>query len=172
MTGSPQKIECSLVPWADEHDSNTVRWLNDPRIRADFGITTAVTLDSHRHWRRTHAGLAAWAIVASGSHCGNILLDINRRHDNAYLQIYIGEPLAQGKGLGRSAMTQGLDQAFGTLALHRIWLHTRADNARARQLYSALGFHSEGIEREGVKVGGHYVDQERWALLANQWRRP
>lgn len=161
-----------LVPWADEHDAATVRWLNDPAIRASFGITSAVTLEGHRQWRLRHASLAAWAIDVDGAHCGNFLLDLNRRHASAYLQIYIGDAPVQGRGIGRQAMALGLAEAFGPLAMNRVWLHTRQDNPRARHLYESLGFCSEGTERESIRERGRFLDQERWALLRAEWRAP
>lgn len=167
MNSAPTDVR--LVPWTDGHDEQTVRWLNDPAIRASFGITAAVSLESHRRWRATQPGVVAWAILEAGQHCGNVLLDMNRRHDSAYLQIYIGEPGAQGRGLGRSAMALALSEAFGALGLHRVWLHTRAENLRAQRLYRGLGFAAEGTERDSIKAGERYVDQQRWSLLATEW---
>lgn len=170
MNPSPTAVR--LVAWSDGHDERTVRWLNDAAIRASFGITAAVTLDSHRRWRATQPGLVAWAICEAGQHCGNVLLDVNRRHDSAYLQIYIGEASAQGRGLGRDAMILALVEAFGALSLHRVWLHTRAENLRAQRLYRGLGFSAEGTERDSIKTGGRYLDQQRWSLLASEWAPP
>ena len=162
--------DCRLVPWQDAHDENTVRWLNDPVIRSSFGITTAVSLESHRSWRLAQADLLAWAICAGKVHCGNLMLHLSRRHDSAYLQIYVGEASQRGRGLGHAAMSLALDEAFGGCGLHRVWLHTRAENAPAQRLYQSLGFRPEGVERESVKTGGVYVDQQRWALLAPEWK--
>jgi RimJ/RimL family protein N-acetyltransferase len=161
---------CRLVPWNDTHDERTVRWLNDPAIRASFGITSPVSLESHRRWQASQAATVAWAIEVDGLHCGNLLLDLNRRHDSAYLQIYIGEPGKQGRGVGRAAMELALAQAFGHLGLHRVWLHTRPDNIWAQRLYQSLGFRHEGIERESVKADGVYLSQQRWSLLASEWK--
>ena len=166
---TPPPTDVRLVPWSDRHDEATVRWLADPAIRASFGITSEVTLEGHRRWRASQPGLVAWAICEARRHCGNLLLDVNRRHDSAYLQIYLGEPAAQGRGLGRSAMALALSEAFGALGLHRVWLHTRADNLRAQRLYRSLGFAAEGTERDSIKDGGRYVDQRRWSLLASEW---
>ncbi|CAN7152719.1 MULTISPECIES: GNAT family N-acetyltransferase [unclassified Acidovorax] len=161
-----------FVPWSDANDGATVRWLNDPAIRASFGITGSVTLESHRQWRRQHTSLAAWAIEADSIHCGNFLLDINPRHASAYLQIYIGETYLQGRGIGRQAVALGLVKAFGTLAMNRVWLHTRQDNPRARHLYESLGFRYEGTERESIRDGDRFLNQDRWALLRADWRSP
>ena len=167
----PESPLCQLVPWEERHDAATVRWLNDPAIRASFGITSTVTLEGHRAWRLAHPGVIAWAIEADGTHCGNLVLDVNRRHRSAYLQIYIGEAAFQGRGLGRQAMALALDAAFGPHGLHRVWLHTRADNPRAIALYRGLGFREEGIERESILLpGAGWTDQTRWAMLAQEWR--
>lgn len=162
---------CTLEPWQDAHDAATVRWLNDPALRASFGITSAVTLESHRRWRTAAPSLTAWALRdAGGHHVGNLLLQRNDAHRSAYLQIYVGEPKAQGQGLGTSAMRLALTQAFGPLQLHRVWLHTRLDNLRAERLYRNLGFQLEGLERESILASQGYVSQHRWALLAQEWR--
>ena len=168
---TPVRPGVALVPWNDTHDANTVRWLADPTIRASFGITAQVTLEGHRRWRSNNANVVGWAITQQGAHCGNMLLDINRRHDSAYLQIYLGEASSQGHGLGRAAMTMSLDQAFGPLTLHRVWLHTRPENVRAQRLYESLGFQLEGTERESIKTAGGYLSQLRWSLLAPQWAK-
>ena len=162
---------CTLESWQDAHDAATVRWLNDPALRGSFGITSAVTLESHRRWRTTTPNLTAWAIRdAGGHHVGNLLLQRNDVHRSAYLQIYVGEPQAQGRGLGKAAMRLALAQAFGPLQLHRVWLHTRLDNLRAERLYRNLGFQLEGLERECILAPQGYVSQHRWALLAQEWR--
>lgn len=162
---------CTLETWQSAHDALTVQWLNDPVLRASFGITSAVTLESHRRWRVGATHLTAWAVRdADGRHVGNVLLHRNDAHRSAYLQIYIGETRARGHGLGKVAMQLALAQAFGPLQLHRVWLHTRLDNVRAERLYRSLGFQLEGLERESILTPQGYVSQHRWALLAQEWR--
>jgi len=161
---------CVLAPWRASHDAPTVAWLGEPALREDFGITTAVTLEGHRRWRAARPELIAWAIESDDRHVGNLLLDPCPRHASAYLQIYLGEPAARGRGLGRRAMRLALDAAFGPLSLHRIWLHTRPGNVRAESLYLGLGFAREGLEREAIRRGQAFEDQWRWSLLAPEWR--
>ena len=62
-----------------------------------------------------------------------------------------------GKGYGRSALMQVLDQAFGEFGAHRVWLDVMEDNHRARSLYRSLGFVEEGRLRECVKIGDEFV---------------
>jgi RimJ/RimL family protein N-acetyltransferase len=158
--------EVTLTEWSDQHDQQTVRWLNDPDIRATFGITSSPTIEGHRVWKTAVKGLSAFAIHADGRHIGNALLLRQQRHRSAYLQIYIGDAGHRGKGLGRQSLMALLDRAFGPLGLHRVWLHTLPDNTVAEHLYRSVGFVHEGLERDAVLADGRFRSQNRWALLA------
>jgi len=160
-----------LAPYAPEHDERTVRWLNAPDIQASFGLRRALSLDAHRRWVDAATDTRIWAIVGpAGQHVGNALLKIHERHRSGYFQIYIGEPNARGRGLGEQALRAVLRAAFEDHGLHRVWLHTFADNARAEALYQKVGFLLEGVEREALWMDGAFVSQRRWSLLAHEWR--
>jgi RimJ/RimL family protein N-acetyltransferase len=160
----------TLAPWTDAHDARTVAWLNDPDIRATFGVTSTPTLEGHRRWKAAFAGLSAFAILAEGAHVGNALLLRNDRHRSAYLQLYIGSPEHRGRGLGRRSLEALLQLAFGGLGLHRVWLHTLPDNTAAERLYQSVGFLREGLERDAVMANGGFRSQNRWSLLASDFR--
>jgi RimJ/RimL family protein N-acetyltransferase len=55
------------------------------------------------------------------------------------------------------------------MGLHRVWLHTFADNIRAEALYEKFGFKREGIERDALRVGDQFLSQTRWSLLRQEW---
>jgi RimJ/RimL family protein N-acetyltransferase len=158
-----------LTPWTDAHDVQTVAWLNDPHIRATFGITSQPTLDGHRRWKSGQPGLSAFAINASGQHVGNALLLRDDRHRSAYLQLYLGSAEHRGKGLGRASLEELLAIGFSKLGLHRIWLHTLPDNTTAERLYRSVGFVLEGMEREAVLTGTGFRSQNRWSLLSGEF---
>ncbi len=159
----------SLESWADAHDAQTVAWLNDPHIRATFGITSEPTLDGHRRWKAGQPGLSAFAIIAMGQHVGNALLLRDDRHRSAYLQLYLGSAEHRGKGLGRASLGRLLAIGFDELGLHRIWLHTLPDNTAAERLYRSMGFVLEGMERDAVAVDSSFRSQNRWSLLAGEF---
>ena len=46
----------------------------------------------------------------------------------------------RGGGIGRAALTQTLDLAFGDLSAQRVWLDLLPDNDRAKHLYQSSGF--------------------------------
>ena len=167
MTATP-----ALHPYGPEHDAATVRWLDSGELRTTFGFREAITVDSHRRWVEASSDTFMWAVLdAQGVHCGNTLLHVNARHSSGYFQIYIGEPSARGHGVGDTALRLTLAQAFDTLALHRVWLHTFADNVAAEALYRKRGFVLEGVERDAIQGEGRFFSQNRWSLLANEWRQ-
>jgi RimJ/RimL family protein N-acetyltransferase len=83
--------------------------------------------------------------------------------DAAELSLVLGEPSAWGRGLGTEAMQLLLAFAFGPLALKRVWLVVRADNARAVRLFSRMGM--VVVETQaGVIVDGTPRDKFRMEL--------
>ena len=159
-----------LVPYAATHDESTVNWLNSADLKATFGLRQMISLESHRNWVSAATDTKIWAICdRSGTHVGNALLKINDRHRSGYFQIYIGEPLARGFGLGEKVLVAIIKAAYEIHGLNRVWLHTFPENIRAEALYKKHGFVLEGIERDALLVDGVYVSQHRWSLLANDW---
>lgn len=160
-----------LVPYADEHDIQTVRWLNDPVLQRGFGLARQITLESHRDWLAANRDILVWAITdEGGEHCGNVLLHSVMARRSAYLQVYVGSRKSLRKGIAYRALGGVLTHAFRSLGLHRIWLHTMPGNIAAEALYTKLGFLREGVEREALPRDGGFVDQYRWSLLEHEWK--
>lgn len=159
-----------LVAYQKSHDRKTVEWLNSADIQASFGLRRAVTEASHRSWIDTNGDTLIWAIVdPTGRHVGNVLLKVTQRHRSGYFQIYIGEPIARGQGLGDRALSETLAKAFEELDLHRVWLHTLPDNVVAAALYRKHGFVFEGTERDALFSEGTFTSQHRWSILEHEW---
>lgn len=159
-----------LVAYEKSHDRKTVEWLNSADIQASFGLRRAVTEASHRSWVDTNSDTLIWAIVdPAGRHVGNVLLKVTQRHRSGYFQIYIGEPIARGQGLGDRALSATLTKSFAELGLHRVWLHTLPDNVAAAALYRKHGFVFEGTERDALLSEGTFISQHRWSILEHEW---
>jgi RimJ/RimL family protein N-acetyltransferase len=77
---------------------------------------------------------------------------------------------APGTGVGRRAMELAIERCFTTHAAHRVWLDLKLYNHRARRVYEALGFVSEGIARESYLYEGEYESLEIMSLLEPEWR--
>jgi ribosomal protein S18 acetylase RimI-like enzyme len=73
-------------------------------------------------------------------------------------------PSARHLGLGRQLMAATIEKAWRK-GLTRIELTVRMDNANARALYERLGFQHEGVQRQGFRVDGQFIDSHAMALL-------
>jgi ribosomal protein S18 acetylase RimI-like enzyme len=76
-------------------------------------------------------------------------------------------PEFRGQGWGGRLMRQTLDRAraFG---LHRVELTVREDNANAIALYRKIGFETEGLMRDAIKVDGVCENVVLMALLLSK----
>ena len=95
---------------------------------------------------------------------------VRGRLRSAYLGYYAFVP-----HVGRGYMTEGLAlalrRAFGPLRLHRIEANIQPANAASKALVRRLGFRQEGFSPRYLKIAGRWRDHERWALLAEDWKR-
>jgi len=74
-------------------------------------------------------------------------------------------------GLMSEAMQLVLRQAFTRLKLHRLEANIQPQNHASLALVRGCGFVREGYSRRYLKVAGRWCDHERWAILAEDWRR-
>ena len=90
---------------------------------------------------------------------------------SASLGYYAFVPFA-GRGLMREGLKTVIGIAFREHALHRLEANIQPDNHRSIALASGLGFRLEGLSPRFLKIGGRWRDHLRWAILAEEWRRP
>ena len=76
-----------------------------------------------------------------------------------------------GLGLMREGLSQVVSRAFRELKLHRLEANIQPENERSIALVRGLGFRLEGFSPKYLKVCGRWRDHERWAILAEEWRR-
>ena len=89
---------------------------------------------------------------------------------NAYLGYYVGERYA-GQGYMTEALRLMLRYAFLELKLHRLEANIQPDNVASIALVRRAGFVREGYSRRYLKICGRWRDHERWALIAEDWKR-
>jgi [ribosomal protein S5]-alanine N-acetyltransferase len=89
---------------------------------------------------------------------------------SAYLGFFALEPHA-GRGLMREGLAQVIEHAFGDMGLHRLEANIQPGNDASRALVKALGFRREGYSPRYLKINRRWKDHERWAILAEDWRR-
>jgi ribosomal-protein-alanine N-acetyltransferase len=159
------------------------------RFQAEFLAAARSSRAFHRRWGAPPTTPAGFALLLarqrSAQHEAHFLVEsasgrlvgaanlsdiVRGAFLSAHLGYYLFEPYE-----GRGYMTEGvqlvLGRAFGELGLHRVEANIQPGNARSIRLVRRLGFRREGYSPRYLKVAGRWRDHERWALLAEDWRR-
>jgi ribosomal-protein-alanine N-acetyltransferase len=100
----------------------------------------------------------------------NLSQIVRRSLQSAYLGYAAGKPFA-GQGYMREGIQLVLRHAFLDLRLHRVEANIQPDNHASIALARGAGFHREGFSPRYLKIAGRWRDHERWAILADDWRR-
>lgn len=89
---------------------------------------------------------------------------------SAYLGYHIGAEFAR-----RGYMSEGLElvlkYAFEKLRLHRLEANIQPSNRPSIALVKRAGFVREGFSKRYLKICGRWRDHERWAIIAEDWKR-
>ena len=145
-------INVSLVPFTWDHVSQTFHWVSDPELRRVFLMRGEPTWEGHQaYFQRVLADATqrVYAILAAGQHVGNCgLKNLAPQTRTGELWIYIGDPSARGKKIGRSATELLLREGFEVLSLETIYLHLADFDTAARRLYERLGFVTVSLSSE------------------------
>ena len=100
----------------------------------------------------------------------NLSQIVRRSLQSAYLGYAAGKPFA-GQGYMRDGIGLVLRHAFQDLRLHRVEANIQPDNRASIALAEGAGFRREGFSPRYLKIAGRWRDHERWAILADDWRR-
>ena len=146
------------------------------RLRADAEIDHYMGVDATSGvlWRQIflgdHSGSLADLVIAGARDDAPIglisLWDRSIPHQAAELSVWIGEGHRNG-GNGTEALRLTLRHAFGSLALHKVYLRVLEYNARAIRTYEKCGFRIEGTLREEMKVQGRWHNLIYMGILAD-----
>jgi len=78
---------------------------------------------------------------------------------------YRGDAGELNKGYVTEALKQVVGVAFGELSLHRLEANIMPRNAASLRLVEKLGFRSEGLARDYLKINGKWEDHLHMVLL-------
>ncbi len=169
----------TLRPLAESDVDHILTWVNDPAIVGNIAAFSgaAFTRDQELAYiRRTLASAAdrVWSVeeTGTGRYLGQV--GVHQIHDRSKvgrLACIIAARADMGRGFGSAAIRGALDQAFGPLGLHKVWLMIFRTNERSRRTYGRLGFVEEGVLREEYFHDGGWHDMVRMSLLAREWPR-
>lgn len=90
---------------------------------------------------------------------------INRKADIGYWLI---EALT-GKGVMTQSCQLVVNHAFEKLQLNRLTIRCATENVKSERVAQRLGFHYEGIEREGERHGKSFCDLKVYSKLAKDY---
>ena len=75
----------------------------------------------------------------------------------------------RNKGFGKEALQLVKKIVFVDLGMHRLWLEVMEHNGRAIRLYESEGFTSEGVHRESLKQGKHFLSLNIMSILVYEY---
>jgi ribosomal-protein-alanine N-acetyltransferase len=162
----PTQADCAAFLAAVRRSRNLHHpWVEAPPTRKAFmAYVKRVSSDSHRGFLVIrHDGEGLVGVI-------NLNNLIRRAFHNAFLGYYSFRPHA-GQGMMYEGMQLVLRHAFGVLKLHRLEANIQPGNAASIALARKCGFVCEGFSPRYLKVHGRWRDHERWALLAEDFRR-
>ncbi|MDX9883528.1 MAG: GNAT family protein [Prolixibacteraceae bacterium] len=74
-----------------------------------------------------------------------------------------------GKGIALRSVKKLVNIAFRNLNMNRVQIRCGVGNNRSAAIPIKLGFRMEGIERDGERHSGKYIDLEVYSLLKKEW---
>ncbi|WP_404451543.1 GNAT family N-acetyltransferase [Virgibacillus necropolis] len=80
-------------------------------------------------------------------------------------------PEKQGKGVGKSLLSEVINKAKAIDKFEKLNLTVVKTNAKAKGLYTKLGFQSFGLEEQALKIDGKYYDEEYMVLFLGCFRK-
>ena len=153
--------------------SRNVAWLspweatvppNSGEAVPSFGQMVARFRDEARTGRTL-----AWAMTLDGRLVGQVTVaGITMGSLRAASIGYWIDSRVAGLGLTPMAVAMACDHCFGVLALHRIEIVIRPENAASRRVVQKLGFRHEGSRPAFLHIDGAWRDHEVFALNAEE----
>ena len=101
-------------------------------------------------------------------------LNLTQIFRKAFQNCYLGYSLGvnfTGKGYMTEAVESVLHHAFENLKLHRVEANVQPHNVASLKVLERCGFTKEGFSRKYLQINGVWCDHERWAIIAEDWRK-
>jgi RimJ/RimL family protein N-acetyltransferase len=94
---------------------------------------------------------------------------LKHRHKGHVWGVYVTREV-RGKKAGRKMLQAVLDRASAIEGIEQIQLSVTTAQGAAAKLYRSLGFEAYGCERQALKIGDHYVDEDNMVLFITSKR--
>lgn len=139
--------------WVDRTDSPEVtrQYIHDSKLRYE------------------NKEMMSGGIWLNGEYVGAIGVVVYEWHNQMLELGYWLSADQQGKGIITKVVTAMIDHAFNDLGLNRVEIHCADGNLRSRAIPERLGFHQDGVMRQGGLLNGKFVDKVIYSMLADEW---
>lgn len=91
-------------------------------------------------------------IVAGDRVVGFLMYDASRDDDEARIYRFMIDRASQGRGYGKAALREVLDEIKGLGHVGHVSICYEPDNEAARNLYRTAGFVEEGLDEDGEMI--------------------
>ncbi len=149
-------------------------WRNAPAVRQAMYTHHEITPEEHQVWyqRLQQLPSARWYLYrdAADSPQGVVYFTALDTVQGTAFEGFYARPGAT-PGTGTHILFEGLNLAFGELALYKLNGEVLASNDASLNLHKKLGFTQEGIFREQHFDGKRRIDVIRMGILAWEWRQ-
>jgi RimJ/RimL family protein N-acetyltransferase len=98
-----------------------------------------------------------------GTACFSRNASLKRRHKGRVWGVYVSEG-HRALGIGQRLLSELVHRARSEPGLEQIILTVGQDQTAARRLYASLGFEVYAQERQALKIGDAYVDEDYMML--------
>jgi UDP-4-amino-4,6-dideoxy-N-acetyl-beta-L-altrosamine N-acetyltransferase len=162
-----------LRPLADADLAEVLEWRNAPSVRAMMYTRHAISPTEHLAWfarLQQDPTRRAWVFEANGVPTGIVnFTRIDQAAAHAHWGFYVRPDAPRGSGtrLGRLALAQ----AFGPLALRKLYGEVLAWNPASLAFHLKLGFTQENVLRAHHRDGEQLHDVHVFGLSRETWSR-
>ncbi|MER9138009.1 GNAT family N-acetyltransferase [Mesorhizobium sp. M0830] len=114
----------------------------------DFVASNADSLDE----AETDEDAQPRVIMAGDRVVGFLMYDAPRDDDEARIYRFMIDRASQGRGYGKAALREVLDEIIGLGHISHVSICYEPDNEAARNLYRSAGFVEEGLDEDGEMI--------------------
>jgi diamine N-acetyltransferase len=159
-----------LVPLSIDHLPHVMTWVNDREVMQYFALRQeTISAEEERGYLEKLLSSStdrAFSVFAEdGDYVGQCSVNqIYWPARNGRVFLVVRKEKQRG-GYGAAALAALIEEAFGAIELHKLWLIVRRDNKRAQAMYLRAGFEFEGVLRDEYCVGGRFFDMVRMGIV-------
>lgn len=153
------------------------RWLTDKDVVGWLGRNLVNNYKNQEEFihksfdRFTSRECNGFFICMDEKYLGTVKLEIDFENKRGEVGIIIGEKNMWGKGIGMKSIAAILPYAFEKLKLNCVYAGTGGNNIKMQRVFEKLNFKLEGIIRDALLWEGKYIDNYRYSILKNEYKR-